>query len=364
MSELIVNDLNIVDDSKLKQIGNPSSNGFIIEVPFIKKGFTAYAALKCSTSSTSDNLFYEYYVGKYFINNYLKILPCFIETYDIYAFKDEYAYNEVQGSLANKLTKFGINIEENLEHYIDKSCNISKYICLLIQHFDNFYSLDEKLKSDYDNVKLEIFTILYQAYYPLCFLGKTYTHYDFHTDNIALYKPFNDKQCVLMRYHRNNKVIEFKSEYIVKIIDYGRNYFNNGKLSTNEFIELLYKVKPDYVSGYGYSSICAAKTNALVSTDPSQPNMSHDLRAAIDLKYELLEDNIVETIKYIYKYGTPEDMTGNTVNVTNIFNLRDALEDIIPKFVEKLEKKYGDWKVVATMDIYDDGNDFVFSYNN
>jgi len=78
--------LSLIDNRKMKRIGSVSVNGFIIEVPFTKNNFTAYTALKCSAKSVSDNLFYEYYVGKFFINNYLNIFPCFVETYDCYKF--------------------------------------------------------------------------------------------------------------------------------------------------------------------------------------------------------------------------------------------------------------------------------------
>ena len=63
--------LSLINNRKIKRIGKPSANGFIIELPFTKNGFTAYTALKCSAKSTSDNLFYEYYVGKFFITPFL-----------------------------------------------------------------------------------------------------------------------------------------------------------------------------------------------------------------------------------------------------------------------------------------------------
>jgi hypothetical protein len=68
-----------------------------------------------------------------------------------------------------------------------------------------------------------------------------------------------------MRYHTaKNQIIEFKSEYIVKIIDYGRNYFNNSLLNSNSFLSLVCNTKecdPDCGSKYGYES--------MVTTDPS-----------------------------------------------------------------------------------------------
>jgi hypothetical protein len=48
--------------------------------------------------------------------------------------------------------------------------------------------------------------------------------------------------------------------------------------------------------------------------------------------------------------------------ITNIFNLRDALESIMEGFNSfKNNKKYDNtWKVAATMNIYEDGRDYEF----
>ena len=102
-----------IDNSIVKRIGNPSANGFIVELPFKKLNYTAYTILKCSSNARSDNLFYEYYVGKYFINNYLKKLPCFVETYDLYEFNSITSYNEIKYK-ANNNTLSTVNFESNI----------------------------------------------------------------------------------------------------------------------------------------------------------------------------------------------------------------------------------------------------------
>ena len=67
-------DLSLVDNAGLRRLGAPSTNGFVIEVPFVKSEHIAYNALKCAIKSESDNLFYEYFVGHYFINQKVKII--------------------------------------------------------------------------------------------------------------------------------------------------------------------------------------------------------------------------------------------------------------------------------------------------
>jgi hypothetical protein len=65
------------------------------------------AILKCSIKSDSDNLVYEYMVGK-FLNTMRKRFPCFIETYNLFLNPN------------NKLMNYNIN-----ETIIDKD-NIKK----------------------------------------------------------------------------------------------------------------------------------------------------------------------------------------------------------------------------------------------
>lgn len=58
---------------------------------------------------------------------------------------------------------------------------------------------------------------------PLATLANTFTHYDLHPSNVLLCEP------VLGKYYKyilnDRTVVEFKSKYIVKIIDYGRSFF-------------------------------------------------------------------------------------------------------------------------------------------
>lgn len=364
---------NYIDNSLIERIGNPSANGFIIELPFKKLNYTAYTVLKCSTNAHSDNLFYEYYVGKYFINNYLKQLPCFVETYDLYEFNSNNSYISVK-SAANNNTLSSINFKNYLHrinasersyNLFNYSCLKNKLLCLLIQHFDRFYSFEDIFYNNYDIIKYDMYNILYQAYYGLCTLGANYTHYDLHDGNVFLYKPFEDDTCILMRYHRNNQVFEFKSEYIVKIIDYGRNYFYNGKISSQQIIKNICKLPecaPDCGKYVGYNVIKGSINDPSFNfywIDPTKPNLSHDLRFANSIKDILIP--ALYSFEFKTTYGTPEDMTGDKDNVKNIFDLRDFLEEIMLSYNPlKNEKKYATWKVAATMDIYDDGRDYEF----
>jgi len=195
--------------------------------------------------------------------------------------------------------------------------------------------------------------------------------------NVFLYKPFDGNTCILMRYHRNNKVYEFKSEYVVKIIDYGRNYFNNGNITSativSEKICKAMNCKPFCGQDVGYGIIKGDiddnNYNKKMANDPDynfywinplKPNISHDLRFVANLN-ETLSPSSVDNVKYDHRFGTREVKGGNENDIKNIYNLLERLQTVIEIFNKtRNEKKYASWKVGATMDIYDDGRDYNF----
>jgi hypothetical protein len=74
----------------------------------------------------------------------------------------------------------------------------------------------------------------------------------------------------------------------------------------------------------------------------------------------------VYSFTYQNESGTPQNIDnkkiGNKFVITNIFNLRDALESIMVSFnlVNNPQKYNSTWKVAATMNIYEDGRDYEF----
>jgi hypothetical protein len=363
----------------LKKLGDVSANGFVLEIPFKRDGYTAYSVLKSSTSPESDNLLYEYYVGKNFINKYIKRLPCFVETYGLYEYDDISLYIKMLIEMKNNkvdtldiknhikpLSIDGLSLDE----IVKMSCEKNKRICVLIQHFDKFRTFQDTFNNHHDSVKYDIYNILYQVYFGLAYLGNNYTHYDLHTDNVCLYKPFDGNRYILMRYHNtsNGKVIEFKSEYISKIIDYGRNYFNDGTMSTKDFVESVCKntaCSPKCGTDVGFKIITGSigkPTFNFYWIDPVKPNTSHDLRLARILEHTIV-GYVAQTFRYIDDYGTPENNSGDKDDITDIFNMVEALEEYIPVFNSaKQNKKYDStWKAAATLDVYNDGRDYEFN---
>jgi hypothetical protein len=408
--------LSLVNNKNIKRIGKPSVNGFILEVPFTKNSsgqlsqtspqlsrknnFTAYTALKCAVLEDSDNLFYEYYVGKFFINSYLNIFPCFVETYDCYRFINENSWSKLKDltntnniNLADMIDRKNVSEEPRNDPYDNEdsawfkmSCVENKNICTLIQHFDNFRSVSDEYRQNYKNIQYEIFNILYQVYFPLTILKDKYTHYDLHANNVFLYKPYEGKKYIQMRYHLlSGRIIEFPSEYIVKIIDYGRNYFDNGMTNTKKIIK-------DYICG---NDLCDPECGAKVGYNviqgneynpntvyhwifPNNKNISHDLIFAVNFYEYLIQYNIFDAFVYgnteisnnspsssysqFFQSGTPEKLGGDSRNIYNIVNLRDSLEAFMDGWNGQImNQKYNIiWKKKAIMDIYEDQRPYTF----
>lgn len=375
-----------IDMQSIKHIGTPSNNGFILEIPFVKNGYTSYTALKCSARNSADNLFYEYYVGKFYINYQLNIFPCFVETYDFYRIQSKNTWYNMKNNLQSfkqsniKNELWRLDIEENDFSEFNHSCLESKMQCILIQHFDDFRSFEYEYETNFNNIKYDCLNIAMQIYFPLCALAPMYTHYDLHDSNVFLYKPYTGNEYILMRYHdidfRGNEmgVYEFPSEYIVKIIDYGRNFFNNYDTNTNEILKNYVcpapKCQPNCGEKQGYSIIQGDAHNIFndfYEIMPNKPNKSHDLRFVN--KYSQLYKHILQFDNLIYdnNYGTQE-MQSDKYYPNTIFNIHDFLKILknnINKWNSyKMSKKYDHtWKHVATIDIYNDGRDYTFTYS-
>jgi hypothetical protein len=361
-------DFSLINTPKTKRIGSPSANGFIWSLPFTKEGYTAYAVLKCSASNESDNLYYEYFVGKKFINNYTKKFPCFVETYDSYILT-KLKWKELFEKKTN--VSFSSGITKNAGKF-KNSCTGSKLLSVLIQHFESnsFTSLYDINQNNYDNIKYDVPFICYQILFALSSLGNKYTHYDLHNNNVFCYKPYIGKNYVQMNYHSlDGTILSFQSEYIMKIIDYGRNYFNNGQTNTKQILKNNIcsnpECQPDCGENQGYNAIQGNEydPNAdFFNIFPNIPNQSHDLRFMNDM-YSYFKQISGYDIVYKNKFGTPENLISGIPDkkINNIHDAKHVIEKLDPVWKNKLIKKYdATWTKVAIMNIYQDGRDYEY----
>ncbi len=414
-------ELGLVDNNYITTLGGPSANGFVLRLLFMRPGagFTAYTAIKCSLMNKSDNLFYEYHIGKNFINPLCKRFPCFVETYGLYRFRSEKDWDIMADYSANGGIAGGAKKMPPLQYMLEQldtipweqSCVDSKHICILIQYFNNVLSLKHYFAQyEFPRIKSDMFGLMYQIYFPLQILRRVYTHYDLHRDNVLLYKPFGDaKKYIEMNYHlASGRVVQFPTEYVCKIIDYGRNYFSDAgtKMNTKKIIEKYIcpasECEPDCGEEAGYSILQGRTYNPYVDfydIYPDIPNMSHDLRLIDSLRkmemgaYNSYEKNVyndkhndykVDDFKnffddycriiYKHEWGTPPivkntKQSADAVNldvakkpaVKNVADVREMLETHIDGFVENVTRvKYDGWLKAGVMHIYEDGRDYEF----
>ena len=228
-------------------LGSPSVNGFIIQIKYTRHkgyrdpGYTAYTILKSARDPKSDNLAYEYIVGK-FINKQCSRFPCFLQTYGLYYYKDEESWSSFKDT-PNRLNKYDLKkltLQKDSPVDFPKMCEQSKYAAILIEHIKNANTLQNMIlgKNILEIIKFnihELIYILYQVYMPLAQLQDVFTHYDLHSENVQLYEPLYEPHVVkYIEYHYHlprEQIVTFKSRYIAKIIDYGRSYYSYGASS-------------------------------------------------------------------------------------------------------------------------------------
>ena len=314
--------------TRVKTIGRPSTNGFVKEFEYNRDGYFAHTVLKSSSTEKSDNLMYEHDIGVEINKHFLKKYPCFVETYGWYKYKQSYDRVILRGS-TGKVDLHSLLTKQSGDFDVAGSCSDPLATCILIQHIKDAVSIGDKLQ-DPDFLTNDLLYSLYQVYLPLSKLNDQFTHYDLHDNNVILYKPVDGKYLEYHYHNADGTVVNFKSQYILKIIDYGRSFINIGPsgrgLSKNYRQELCdvpeCNVNDDECGekeGYSWLEPEQNEENHFISS--SIRNRSHDLRLLNIMKDRIdwqeptfkaspartvLWSNIIGRVVYDENYGTPE----------------------------------------------------------
>ena len=235
------------DVKSIVKIGEPSLNGFIRKLTYERNGYKASAILKSSLSH-GDNLMYEYLVGC-FINRYKKRVPCFVETYGLFAYND--TVNPNKKIVDNRFLQNGLTLLDyahqhevteldDLLQSLKKSCVTPSKMAILIENVDHSISLEKFIHDKDPNLyqvdpdELNItYLLLFQLYYALSQMSNVFTHYDLHGKNILVYDVGNKGEWINMHYRlSDNTEVHFKTPYLIKIIDYGRCFFGERPTSS------------------------------------------------------------------------------------------------------------------------------------
>jgi hypothetical protein len=346
----------------INAIGAASANGFIKELEYKHKDYVAHAILKSSRKKDADNLMYEYYAGL-LINFLLIKLPCFVETYGHFEYKtdaDRKAF-QAEKSGFRDLSKI-LTLHKPSEIKYKESCENSINQCILIQHIKGAKSIGDKVYKgvpDYEFIANDLLYSLYQIYIGLAWKRSVFTHYDLHPENVILYKPVEGKY-IQFHYHVSAAdVISFKSQYIAKMIDYGRSFIKLGGPSNSEtYYDHLCdtpscNVRPEQCgdeSGYAWLiDDSLTEDNYYISSRIN--NVSHDLRLLKDLwstmpwyekpfssnvKLFDMFQNILGRVIYKGKNGTPP-VNGKSADDGKIEDVVDA-ESHIRRAIKKKDQ--------------------------
>ena len=352
-------------------------NGIIYQLEYTKKDeldhiYNVYTILKTEIQSYShfnnkshkwiiknpDSLLYEYYVGL-FLNQYTKIFPCFCETYGIY--KSDSKKTDLFTTITNikknlKLIDLdSTKINENFKNYGCKNKEINIHI--LIQYINNpktFNSIHDYIINGNLNFT-GLLPILYQIYLPLSILGNSFTHYDLHGNNILLQR-LNNNNFIKFNYHiSSTEIISFNTYYLVKIIDYGRCYFEldndiNTKKINTELTELRKIRKPSIKSSAELNIYECPSTSVLIN---NESNLTADFKIFKDFK-TFNYKGIPEYFKILLKelYSKIEKMSDLTV-----IKMADFLGNIIKNnetFKKENENKNIYINQIGILDVYTD----------
>lgn len=385
-------------DSIVKLNKGEGSNGEVVRVAFYRNRYTAYCVFKMATSHVADNLFYEYWIGRYFVNRCCSSFPTFLKTYHLYS---------IPTSVANNLHEFFDAVTTNTYSPLQYSfntptlpknaCSNTDHLILSIQHLGKFVSFYRAFFGPLPNRNPfvpDFIPLLFQVYFALSSLGNTYTHYDLHLYNVGVYAPYSNTEYIEMHYHmKDGSVLSFPTRYIAKVLDYGRNYARlSNTIDSATFMQQVCSTRDcDPSCGYDFGFLSQPANTFMrqhYHIDPTLPNISIDLRF---LASAMTERNLFNTalpnhgvtVRFGLNgemldphshsgvaYGTPEQ-TQSTFSPNNrvVSNVHDAYEMLAfflrtePSIRARLEEKYGQerQRKVADMHVWYDQRPYTYT---
>ena len=201
--------------TSIRPIGGVSKNGFVRELKRSVGGYDSYVVLKSNLDRTSDNLYYEWWVGQY-LNTFLKRFPLFVKTYGVYEYE-----NEVDKNLM--LVHSDLDVLPHLKDTtMRRSIEEPENICIVVQQVHQAISLKDLLdvfeQTPTPELRHEILCVLYQVYFVLPLIPG-FSHNDLHYENVILTSTGKYYQY---EYTKDGRTFTFNCMYAAKIIDYGR----------------------------------------------------------------------------------------------------------------------------------------------
>jgi hypothetical protein len=369
----------------LKKIGkntnNQNANVFELNFEINQSTYTfkSSAILKSAKERYTDNLYYEFLVGRY-LNNYHKYLPVFIETYNLYKNDNQ----TLKDSLFSSLDDI-INLDDYTDLHMNQifikqkhdklslkdACMYSDQFVFTTQNIKKSKTLNEIIlgKNKYNLHNYDLASCIYQIYFSLCSLNRVtpFAHYDLHAGNILLFKPF-DNDMLHYRYHMlSGEVRDIYTPYMVKIIDYGRCFYK----SSPDIYETITKPEFKKVCGRDHGTVngffLSKRLRDSIFINYKNINLSHDLRLLSNIRdlnvkkilysssdilplFHKVKYNVgIEQDSNYYRYGTqPNNNPGGSTSINNIWDVPNHFWE----YISKIQRTPTNIK--ATLDIYED----------
>ena len=224
---------------------------------------------------------------------------------------------------------------------------------------------------DYFN-NIDIVQYLYQIYCPLSRLNNEFTHYDLHSANVLMHH-LDENGYILMQYidSINNEIVEFKTSYVCKMIDYGSSFFVPNKLNS-ESPNLIYEKVSEHPKTNcitrGFEHLrddTLSVSNEFKSSRVN--NKSHDLKLLFDIKMNLNyqpDSPILGLFTGLnYNCFEPIENISNSSTINNVMDVELFLKTLInnDQFKARNNEYFKDKTMLGTLRINLDGSEMNLS---
>jgi hypothetical protein len=190
----------------------------------------------------------------------------------------------------------------------------------------------------------------------------------------------------MFNYHdADGEKYSFQSRYLVKIIDYGRCFYNDkiNRCSSLAFYQTIIVVDKSFKT-HGYSALSQNGSEKHYFIDIKKRNKSHDLRLLDNFHFYYFTEHystmnkkiekpffstglinyikqygnywfpiISNDLKYHHKYGTPEAENSSKNEICNVTDVKNRICWNIRKYKER-DNYFSNSKPIAELNIYTD----------
>ena len=207
---------------------------------------------------TNPDNFYREFIAGTLINEFRKYSPNWCHTFGYAAFKTPEMCRQLCTYAKARTPIHQNQLIESLEPIMyatdpvrfspdsfKRGCATSRYSAILLENVSNSISMEKFMTEHFNQV--EFINLLFQLYAALVSKAGKFTHNDFHTGNLLIrVLPAPVKivytDCLIFNGFGERDVILY-TRYIPVIIDYGRAYVYENKISTKTIPDIVCDIR-------------------------------------------------------------------------------------------------------------------------